>query len=286
MEASKKVQAVLCCFALLYCPCICAIILDESCIWRGRGVPHTEQPSVASIESTCHQGELHWANPYGGLRITFNPRMKVYSDFKLCFTARHPGVMIYKEDFKGLTLLSSDSETMTKRPICIKNKSGQIPVIYLETQQNQTLTQVNYTVLVNGRERPRHLRIRECRPCRSSVLLKSLCESDFAVRGYVHPMFPVEKGKSEQANIIATEIIRQEKLIFTKNETSGIFTGSVKIPRGCHWKETENHLFILTGDLQSGRGPVLRCHVKEKIWLKIRRESILHLCRRSNKTIF
>ena len=68
--------------------------------------------------------------------------------------------MIYKEDFKGLTLLSSDSETMTKRPICIKNKSGQIPVIYLETQQNQTLTQVNYTVLVNGRERPRHLRIR------------------------------------------------------------------------------------------------------------------------------
>lgn len=107
-----------------------------------------------------------------------------------------------------------------------------------------------------------------------------------AVRGYVHPMFPVERGKSEQANIIATEIIRQEKLIFNKNEASGMFTGSVKIPRGCHWKETENHLFILTGDLQSGRGPVLRCHVKEKIWLKIRRESILTLCRRSDKTIF
>ena len=122
------------------------------------GIPHTEQPSVVSIESTCHQGELYWTNPFGGLRVTFNPHMKVLSDFKLCFTARHPGVMIYREDFKGLTLVSGDSEIVTKRAICIKSKSGQIPVLYLETQQNQTLTQVNYTVFVNGRKRPRHPR--------------------------------------------------------------------------------------------------------------------------------
>lgn len=156
----QKKKIVVFAINFMYSPTGTILLKKITHIFFVSGVPHTEQPSVASIESTCHQGELHWTNPYGGLRITFNPRMNVYADFKLCFTARHPGVMIYKEDFKGLTLLSSDSETTTKRAICIKNKSGQIPVLYLETQQNQTLTQVNYTVLVNGRKRPRHLRIR------------------------------------------------------------------------------------------------------------------------------
>ncbi|XP_068675074.1 meteorin-like protein [Montipora foliosa] len=286
MGAAWEAHAVFCWFALLYSSCVYAFGLDERCIWRGRGIPHTEQPSVVSIESTCHQGELHWTNPFGGLRVTFNPRMKVLSDFKLCFTARHPGVMIYREDFKGLTLVSGDSEIVTKRAICIKSKSGQIPVLYLETQQNQTLTQVNYTVFVNGRKRPRHPRTKECRPCKSSALLRSLCESDFAVRGYIHPMFPVENGQSEQANIAATEIIRQKIQVFNKNETAGIYAASVKIPSGCHWEEMKEYLFILTGDLESGKGPVLKCHVKETIWLKLKKESILHLCSKPDNVNF
>lgn len=120
------------------------------------GPPHQSPPSVVSIETTCHQGELHWTDPFGGLRVTFNPRMKVHADFKLCFTARHPGVRIYKEDVKSLTLLSDAGENVTKDNVCIESKAKQLPVVYLETQENQTLTQLNYTVLINGRKRPRN----------------------------------------------------------------------------------------------------------------------------------
>lgn len=122
---------------------------------RFSGVSH-DRPSVVSIETVCHQGQLQWTDPFGGLRVTFNPRMKVHSDFKLCFTARHPGVRIYREGMESLTLLSEDVENVTKTAVCIKSKGEQLPVLYLETQENQTLTQVNYTVLVNGRKRPRH----------------------------------------------------------------------------------------------------------------------------------
>lgn len=122
---------------------------------RFSGVSH-DRPSVVSIETVCHQGQLQWTDPFGGLRVTFNPRMKVHSDFKLCFTARHPGVRIYREGLESLTLLSEDGENVTKTAICLKSKGEQLPVLYLETQENQTLTQVNYTVFVNGRKRPRH----------------------------------------------------------------------------------------------------------------------------------
>ena len=124
-------------------------------LFRFSGVSH-DRPSVVSIETVCHQGQLQWTDPFGGLRVTFNPRMKVHLDFKLCFTARHPGVRIYREGLESLTLLSEDGENVTKTAICLKSKREQLPVLYLETQENQTLTQVNYTVLVNGRKRPRH----------------------------------------------------------------------------------------------------------------------------------
>lgn len=112
------------------------------------------------METTCHQGQLYWTDPFGGLRVTFNPRMRVHFDFKLCFTARHPGVRIYRELLESLTLLSEGSENVTKKAVCIKSKGEQLPVLYLETEENQTMTQVNYTVFVNGRKRPRHERIK------------------------------------------------------------------------------------------------------------------------------
>ena len=110
---------------------------------------------MVSIETTCHQGELHWGEPFGGLRVTFNPR-DVHADYKLCFTARHPGVRIYLEELQNLTLLSDANENVTRNAVCVKSSATRRPVLYMETQENQTMTKLNYTVLVNGRKRPRH----------------------------------------------------------------------------------------------------------------------------------
>lgn len=121
------------------------------------GLPHQDKPSVVSIETKCHLGELHWAEPFGGLRVTFNPR-DVHTDYKLCFTARHPGVRIYQEHQQNLILLSGASENVSKQAVCVKSTAGERPVLYLETQEDQNMTQLNYTVLVNGRKRPRHER--------------------------------------------------------------------------------------------------------------------------------
>lgn len=100
------------------------------------------------------------------------------------------------------------------------------------------------------------------------------------VRGYIHPMFPVENGLYEQANIVATEVIRQQSTIFVKrSEMNDEFTASVKVPNGCHWKQMEKRLFLLTGNLEDGKGPVIQCHIKEQIWVKLKKENIQHLCR-------
>lgn len=126
-------------------------------LYPSSGPPHQDKPSVVSIETKCHQGELHWAEPFGGLRVTFNPR-DVHADYKLCFTARHPGVRIYLEDLQNLTLLTKVNENVTRKAVCIKSTAARRPVLYLETEQNQTMTQLNYTVLVNGRKRPRNVK--------------------------------------------------------------------------------------------------------------------------------
>ena len=118
-----------------------------------RGLPRQEKPSIVSIGTKCHQGELHWAEPFGGLRVTFNPR-DVHADYKLCFTARHPGVRIYQENLRDLTLLSGAAENVTRNAVCVKSTAGKGLVLYLETQEDQNMTQLNYTVLVNGRKRP------------------------------------------------------------------------------------------------------------------------------------
>jgi len=257
---------------------VCSTTVEEGCIWRGSGPPHQDKPSVVSIETKCHVGELHWAEPFGGLRVTFNPR-DVHTDYKLCFTARHPGVRIYQEHQQNLILLTGASENVSKQAVCVKSTAEERPVLYLETQEDQKMTQLNYTVLVNGRKRPRHERRKACRPCKYSVLLKSLCKGNFVVRGYIKTLFPVGDGQSEQANVIATEVIRQENYIFVKSsETDNKYTASIKVPGGCHWKETEDRLYLLTGNLESGRGPVLQCHIKETAWLKVLKEDILHLC--------
>lgn len=121
------------------------------------GIPRQEKPSVMSIETRCHLGELHWAEPFGGLRVTFNPR-NVHADYKLCFTARHPGVRIYQEHLQSLELLAGATEKVSKNAVCVKSKAGQSLVLYLETQEDQKMTQLNYTVLVNGRKRPKNER--------------------------------------------------------------------------------------------------------------------------------
>ena len=132
----------------------CNVLLGLSLV---SGLPHQYPPSVISIQTSCNQGELHWTDPFGGLRVTFKPR-KVQSEFKLCFTSRHPGVRIYREKLKSLTLLSEANENVTKTAVCLKSNDERWPVLYLETQENQTLTQLNYTILENGRKRPRHER--------------------------------------------------------------------------------------------------------------------------------
>lgn len=116
---------------------------------------------------------------------------------------------------------------------------------------------------------------------RSSSLIKCLKPSVYllVVRGYIHPLFSVGNGQKEPANIIATELIRQEKNIFVKSkETGDKFRALVEVPAGCHWKQMEKVVFLLTGNLESGKGPVLQCHIKEEIWVKLKKETILNLC--------
>lgn len=279
MDFCKDFWIAISWISLLYCGWVCSTSLEENCIWRGSGLPHQYPPSVISIQTSCNQGELHWTDPFGGLRVTFKPR-KVQSEFKLCFTSRHPGVRIYREELKSLTLLSEANENVTKTAVCLKSNDERWPVLYLETQENQTLTQLNYTILENGRKRPRHERAKKCKPCKYSKLLESLCKSDFAVVGYIDSLFPVGDGQKEQANIIATEVIRQEGNIFVKSrETDEKYTASVKVPSGCHWKQMNKRLFLMTGSLEDGKGPVLQCHIKEEIWVKLKTETILDLCR-------
>lgn len=274
----KILRALLFWTILFHHAFVCSTSLAEDCIWRGSGLPRQEKPSVVSIETKCHLGELHWAEPFGGLRVTFNPR-DVNADYKLCFTARHPGVRIYQEHLQNLALLTGAAENVTRNAVCVKSTAGQGLVLYLETQEDQKMTQLNYTVLVNGRKRPRNDRRKACRPCKYSVLLKSLCKGNFVVRGYIKTLFPIGDGQSEQANVIATEVIRQENYIFVKSsQTTNEYTASISVPGGCHWKETEDRLYLLTGNLKSGRGPVLQCHIKETAWLKVLKEDILHLC--------
>lgn len=117
---------------------------------------------------------------------------------------------------------------------------------------------------------------------RSSSLIKCLIPPVYliVVRGYIHPLFPVGNGQKEPANIIATKLIRQEKNIFVKSkETGDKFRALVEVPAGCHWKQMEKIVFLLTGNLESGKGPVLQCHIKEEIWVKLKKETILNLCR-------
>ena len=35
----------------------------------------------------------------------------------------------------------------------------------------------------------------------------------------------------------------------------------------------------MTGSLEDEKGPVLQCHIKEEIWVKLKTETILDLCR-------
>lgn len=256
---------------------VCPTSLEEDCIWRGSGVPRQERPSVVSIETKCHQGELHWSDPFGGLRVTFNPR-DVHADYKLCFTARHPGVRIYIEWGQNLTLLRGTEENETRSAVCVKSSAAQRPVLYLETQEDQIMTQLNYTVLVNGRKRPIHKRRKECKPCHYRELLRSFCEANFVVRGYIRRLIPVGNGLTEQADFEATEIIRQEHEIFVKRDANK-FAGSINVPGGCHWRETKNQLLLLTGNLKGGKGPALQCYIQEEAWVNIPKEDILHFCK-------
>lgn len=112
--------------------------------------------------------------------------------------------------------------------------------------------------------------------------MKSYCKFCFfllAVRGYIKTLFPVGNGKTEQADVISTEVIREKYNIFEKRSgADDEFIASIKVPSGCHWNEAEDKLFLLTGNLESGKGPVLQCHTKEKAWLNLKKESILRLC--------
>lgn len=140
------------------------------------------------------------------------------------------------------------------------------------------MTQLNYTVLVNGRKRPIHKRRKECKPCNYKELLSSLCKANFVVRGYIRNLIPVGNGRTQQADFEATEIIRQENEIFVKRD-SDEFYGSVNVPGGCHWRETEDQLLLLTGNLESGKGPALQCYIQEEDWVNIPKENILHFCK-------
>jgi len=57
-----------------------------------------------------------------------------------------------------LELLAGATEKVSKNAVCVKSKAGQSLVLYLETQEDQKMTQLNYTVLVNGRKRPKNER--------------------------------------------------------------------------------------------------------------------------------
>ena len=100
------------------------------------------------------------------------------------------------------------------------------------------------------------------------------------VRGYINTTFPLGSGKAAQASVIATSVIRQRNSIFVKRrDNDKEFFTSMKVPIGCNWNKSKRQLFLLTGTVESGRGPVLSCHVKEEIWLQLKKDMILHFCR-------
>lgn len=72
-----------------------------------------------------------------------------------------------------LTLLRGTEENVTSSAVCVKSSAARRPVLYLETQEDQTITKLNYTVLVNGRKRPIHGR-RRGKDSADSVLVVKL----------------------------------------------------------------------------------------------------------------
>ena len=108
-------------------------------------------------EITCNQGELQWTKPYGALRVTFHPHDVPQTGFRLCFSSQCPGVNIYNDGPKNLTLLKDSRENDIRKTICITT-TGEYAVLYLEAQENQRMAKLNYTVLVRGRKKPRHER--------------------------------------------------------------------------------------------------------------------------------
>lgn len=93
-------------------------------------------------------------------------------------------------------------------------------------------------------------------------------------------MYGLDDGRTSQADVVVTDLIRQRHEIFVKrsDKDSRLF-GSMKFPSGCHWKESESRVFLLTGNIESGRGPVLMCHTQEEEWVKLEKDSILDMCK-------
>ena len=82
-----------------------------------------------------------------------------------------------------------------------------------------------------------------------------------------------------QAEVLAKELLRQTANIFVREKGKKFASpiGSVQFPTSCKWNR--NKMYLFTGSIVSGRGPVLVCHVKETIWMKLQKQHISHLCK-------
>ena len=82
-----------------------------------------------------------------------------------------------------------------------------------------------------------------------------------------------------QAEVLAKELLRQTANIFVREKGKKFASpiGSVQFPTSCKWNR--NKMYLFTGSIVSGRGPVLGCHVKETIWMKLQKQHISHLCK-------
>lgn len=279
MELNNLGAIQLCLFAIWGC-CVCSMGRADQCFWKESSSVTSAGPTVMKMKTECTRGKIQWVKPFGGLRATFYPKgiEKIRNkSFKVCFKATFTGVSIYSDEYTKLKLLKSANNKRIGETLCVSS-GGEPVVLYLEkSEANKDVITIAYTVRFQQKRIKQRLE-KECKPCGSLTLLKSLCTSDFVVKGRIISTIQLD-GRTVQAEVLAKELLRQTANIFVR-EKGKMFAspiGSVQFPSNCKWNRNKVHLF--TGNIVSGRGPVLGCHVKESIWMKLKKQHISHLCK-------
>ncbi|XP_028406610.1 meteorin-like protein [Dendronephthya gigantea] len=248
-------------------------IIEGLCNWTVRAAERTMPASVSPVHFyACERGQLTWEEPYGGVQMTFKSAVPedTHGAYNVCISSLNTGFDIFTQNKDNFKLLRSYKTLNTSADICVSSQ-GKNVMIYMESGKNIHTKKAVFTYrtvfLGNGRgsRRPK-----DCKICSRKELIKSFCNSDFAVHGNVKHMSTVGGAKERgEVLVVVKKVLRQTANIFQSKGSSSEILGSVNFPLYCHWKKRSKHGYLFTGKLEPGWGPVVRCRIKFGLWRRL-----------------